>query len=171
VKQKKILKRQCGVKQTQSNLGKFIHSSPSAAIDLQHANKHRICSCQHQHGQHAWTYVPMQEAATQGQDLEARLSLKGLTLTRICSDILGFQACNATRGHGRKETSRAPDRDGVCPPKARRLMVLPGIVGTPEQNFWRVFDSPARTGETLSFSDWRRQELSPRAQFSRHCLL
>lgn len=104
---------------------------------------------------------PMQEAATPGQDLEARLSLKGLTLTRICNPMTW------------RETSRAPNRDGVCPPKARGLMVLPGIVGTPEWNktFGGYFDSPARTGETLSFSDWRRQELSPRAEFSRHCLL
>lgn len=37
---------------------------------------------------------------------------------------------------------------------------------------FRGYLTPAqRTGETfLSFSDWRRQELSPRAEFSRHCL-
>lgn len=28
----------------------------------------------------------------------------------------------------------------------------------------------ARTAETLSLSDWKGQKLSPRAEFSRHCL-
>lgn len=108
------------------------------------------------HG-HMFQCKNQQPNAMQGQGLEARLSLKGLTLTRIRSDILGFQACNPRTW---KETSRAPNRDGVLPSQSKAINGVAGNCGDTrmEQSFWRVFESPARTGETLSFSDWRRQE-------------
>jgi hypothetical protein len=46
---------------------------------------------------------------------------------------------------------------GNCGDTGMEQKLLAGI--------WR-----ARTGETLSSSDWRRQKLSARADFSRHCL-
>ena len=125
-------------------------------------------SCQHELHEHLF-----REPGTQEQDTEMAGYLASVWRVWRWPDLnpaltFGSQACNPRPW---KETATAPNRDAVCPPKAGRLMVLPGIVETREwsRNFWRVFD--ARTGRTLSTSDWRRQKLSPPAEFSRHCLM
>jgi hypothetical protein len=70
----------------------------------------------------------------------------------------------------RMETSSVPNRDGVCSPKARGLMVLPGIRATREWNKVSGEYLTAHRAKLLSSSDFKRQELSPLAEFSRHCL-
>ena len=125
-------------------------------------------SCQHELHGHLF-----REPGTQEQDTEMaglpRFSLKGLTLTwpEPCSDIwvAGLQS-QAMEGDSNRSKPRCslPSQSrevngvaGNCGDRGMEQKLLAGI--------WLE-----RTGGTLSSSNWRRQKLSRRAEFSRHCL-
>ena len=119
-----------------------------------------------------WTSVPRtgNPRTRHGDGRLPRFSLKGLTLTwpEPCSDIwvAGLQS-QAMEGDSNRSKPRCS-----LPSQSREVNGVAGNCGDTgmEQKLlagiWL-----ARTGGTLSSSYWRRQKLSPPAEFSRHCLM
>jgi hypothetical protein len=124
----------------------YLYVAHSVAIDPSSCKQTRICSCSKQKKNLVCALVNtgnmhghmFQEAATQGQDFGSslRLSLKGLTLTRIFYDILEDMEGDMTRSESRWS----------LPSQSKAINGVAGNCGDTrmEQNFWRVFDSRAR---------------------------